>query len=255
MNTIMLDPEKIYCGTLVLVNAAHPCRSGHADDLVPADNRFPKILLDHEAAEGLQRLLEEIAAGTAIVPVSGYRSFEEQSSIYQSSLEDNGEEFTKKYVAVPNHSEHQTGLAIDLGLCQKEIDFLRPEFPYDGICGAFRAAAPDFGFVERYGEGKESITGIAHEPWHFRYVGFPHSKIMKEADLSLEEYIEFLKDYRYDRRYIFGQSAGTEAEIYYIPMDDGNDTVTVSEGGVCQISGNNVDGFIVTVWRKRDGRK
>lgn len=255
MKTIKLDHGKIYCGNLVLVNAEHPCRSENTDGLVSADNRFPQILLGREAVEGLQRLLEKISAGSAIVPVSGYRAYEEQVSIYESSLKDNGEEFTKKYVALPNHSEHQTGLAIDLGLCQKEIDFLRPEFPYDGICGTFRAAAPDFGFIERYGEGKESITGIAHEPWHFRYVGFPHSKIMKETDLTLEEYIEFLKDYRYDRRYSYGQAVGTEAEIYYIPADGNKDTITVPESGACQISGNNVDGLIVTVWRKRDGQK
>ena len=78
---------------------------------------------------------------------------------------------------------------------------------------------------------------------------------MKEADLALEEYMEFLKDFRYDRRYIYRQAAGTEAEIYYIPIDDDKDTITVSESGVCRISGNNVDGFIVTVWRKRNGQK
>ena len=84
---------------------------------------------------------------------------------------ENGEEFTNQFVARPGHSEHQTGLAIDLGLKQPDIDFLRPYFPYKGICQTFRELSTDYGFIERYPAGKEAITGIAHEPWHFRYVG------------------------------------------------------------------------------------
>lgn len=80
-------------------------------------------------------------SGDSIVPVSGYRSLNEQMDIYNDSLKDNGEDFTRKYVALPKHSEHQTGLAIDLGLNKEKIDFIRPDFPYDGICGTFRRFA------------------------------------------------------------------------------------------------------------------
>ena len=107
---------------------------------------------------------------------------------YLQSLLENGEEFTNKFVARPGHSEHQTGLAIDLGLKQPDIDFLRPNFPYEGICQTFRELAADYGFIERYPVGKEAITGIAHEPWHFRYVGVPHAKIMVDHNWTLEEY-------------------------------------------------------------------
>lgn len=81
-------------------------------------------------------------------------------------------------------SEHQTGLAIDLAENKEQIDFICPHFPYTGICGEFRAAAPRFGFIERYVSGKEQITGIGAEPWHFRYVGYPHSVIMAEKNYS-----------------------------------------------------------------------
>lgn len=70
-------------------------------------------------------------------------------------------------------SEHETGLAIDLALAGEEPDFIRPPFPDRGICRRFRQRCADFGFVLRYPAGKETVTGIAHEPWHFRYVGVP----------------------------------------------------------------------------------
>lgn len=250
MKTIECEKEKIYDGTLLLVNARYPLRDNHKEKLAPADARFPDILMKRNAANILQSILEKISAGNSIVPVSGYRSSEEQTAIYDNSLRENGEEFTKKYVALPYHSEHQTGLAIDLGLNKKEIDFIRPDFPYEGICDEFRKAAPNYGFIQRYAENKEEITGIAHEPWHFRYVGYPHSKIMEENDFSLEEYTEFMKAYREDNRLLYTEAVGDEAELYYVPANGDKIRIDLPEKCVYQISGNNVDGFIVTVWRR-----
>ena len=59
----------------------------------------------------------------------------------------------------------------------EHIDFIRPDFPDDGVCGAFRRAAARYGFLERYTREKEALTGIAEEPWHFRYVGVPHARL------------------------------------------------------------------------------
>ncbi len=103
------------------------------------------------------------------------------------------EDFTRQYVAIPGCSEHETGLAIDLALdTGGEIDFIRPYFPYDGICSEFRARAAEFGFIERYPSGKEHITRIAAEPWHFRYVGAAHAVYLAAHGLTLEEYIDSL---------------------------------------------------------------
>ena len=130
-------------------------------------------LLEQCAATALNQLMAELDGWRYITAVSGWRSQEEQREIYLQSLLENGEEFTNQFVARPGHSEHQTGLAIDLGLKQPDIDFLRPYFPYKGICQTFRELSTDYGFIERYPAGQEAITGIAHEPWHFRYVGVP----------------------------------------------------------------------------------
>ncbi len=171
---------------LVLVNARHACPE-ETLDLVPVGGS--PVLLDREAARALDALMAQLDGWRSIVPVSGWRSLEEQTAIYQDSLAENGPEFTRKFVALPGHSEHQTGLAIDLGLRGPEVDFIRPDFPYEGICQRFRERAADFGFVERYPAGKEAVTGIAHEPWHFRYVGVPHARDMVRRGLVLEEYL------------------------------------------------------------------
>lgn len=252
MQTLKLRKEEIYCGNLLLVNARYPLRAGGIDNLVPADIRFPDVLVKREVANVLQLIFEKISAGNSVVPVSGFRSLEEQTNLYNTSLKDNGEDFTQKYVALPNHSEHQTGLAIDLGLNKKQIDFIRPDFPYDGICNEFRKAAPDYGFIERYAKNKEEITGISHEPWHFRYVGYPHSKIMEEKGLSLEEYTEFIKDYDENGRCFFKRVHKADIEIYYVPANNDTTSINVPENCAYQISGNNTDGFVVTLWRKDD---
>ena len=252
MKTIELEKEKIYCGTLLLVNAHYPLIDNNTKGLVPADARFPDILIKRDAANVLQFIFEKISAKNSIVPVSGYRSSKEQAAIYDGSLKENGEDFTKKYVALPNHSEHQTGLAIDLGLNKKDIDFICPDFPYDGICGEFRRIAPNYGFIERYSKDKEELTGISHEPWHFRYVGYPHSKIIVENGFSLEEYTEVIKAYRDNCKFVYKEAFGGVVEIYYIPATDDKTPISIPKNCIYQISGNNIDGFIVTVWRKND---
>lgn len=174
---------------LILVNAGQAFPKELALDLIPVHKNSPQILCQREAADALSRLMEVLDGWQSIVPVSGWRSAEEQQALYVTSLREHGQSFTKKFVALPGHSEHQTGLAIDLGLRQPEIDFIRPAFPYTGICQRFRELAPAYGFIERYPAGKEAVTGIAHEPWHFRYVGTPHAAAITQAGLALEEYL------------------------------------------------------------------
>lgn len=247
---IILSEENIYQGNLVLVNADFPLCTCEKKVLIPADEHFPGILMEREAANVLQHILKEIRCQGEIVPVSGYRSTGEQTAIYEDSLRDNGADFTGKFVALPDHSEHQTGLAIDLALKKAEIDFICPEFPYDGICKTFREKAVNYGFIERYPKGKEQITGIAHEPWHFRYVGYPHSGIMDRHGFTLEEYIDFLRQFTFDGEHLHVQKKNRYMEVFYVPAEsDGKTAVSVPEQAYYDVSGNNVDGFIVTLWR------
>ena len=100
---------------LVLINAEHPLfRPVSRSCLVPVSDRYPDILMERTAAAALQRLLRDIGGSDAIIPVSGWRSHEEQQKIWKETIADKGIEFTKKYVAIPGCSEHESGLAIDL---------------------------------------------------------------------------------------------------------------------------------------------
>ena len=178
-------------GTLYLVNRAHPlAEESEAEALVPVDDSHSRIMLHQRARVMLEQLLTAVGGRAAIVPVSGYRPRSEQQAIWDDSLAEHGQKFTETYVARPGCSEHQTGLAIDLAENRPDIDFLCPQFPDEGVCRLFRLAAPEFGFVLRYPAGKEHITGIGHEPWHFRYVGRPHAGEMPLYGLPLEEYWE-----------------------------------------------------------------
>ena len=218
---------------------------------MPVSERDAGILLTQRASSLLNQLIQACGAEENIVPVSGYRTLKEQTLLFQQSLRENGEVFTRRYVALPDCSEHQTGLAIDVGLKKEEIDFIRPEFPDHGICGAFKEKAPDFGFIERYQPGKEIVTGISSEPWHFRYVGYPHSKIMDEQGAVLEEYIAFLKGCAYPKNPLIFMGHTHEIQISYIRLYENEEVCIPEPEGIWQLSGNNVDGVILTVWNKR----
>lgn len=263
--TITLLQQDIHTGNLILVNAAHSLREElffhgrpeHA--LLPVCSLAPQVLLHRTAVRLLSELMQAIGGWEQIVPVSGWRSLREQQAIWDDTLRENGPEYTSKYVAVPGHSEHQTGLAIDLGLRQEHIDFICPEFPCSGICQTFRETAAAYGFLLRYPAGKETITGIGYEPWHFRYVGVPHAEIMAEHGLTLEEYIDFIRDYPHENRPYLLKRDRQEILVSYVRaagLGASSDTVSIELSGVhpYTVSGNNVDGFILTQWRQKNAK-
>lgn len=260
MRALKLTWDQVHAGSLILVNRDYAYKefpyalSGPlgADTLSPlpgALNKAP-VLLKRRAAVLLGGLLDEIGGWSGIVPVSGYRTLAEQTDIWESSLTEHGEAFTKAYVALPGHSEHQTGLAVDLGMKQESVDFLCPDFPDSGICRSFRKHAAEYGFIKRYPAGKEDVTGIGHEPWHFRYVGTPHGEIMEQEGLTLEEYIFFLRDFPHGKRPYLFQRAGRQIAVSWLKARKDEVTwLSVSSRLPYSISGDNVDGFIITEWR------
>lgn len=254
MTNINLPYDRIYSGNLILINAHYPYRESiDTHTLTPVHSDKDKVLLNRNAAEPLEKLMKKLGNWEQITAVSGWRSMHEQSEIYDNSLKDNGKEFTEQFVALPGHSEHQTGLAIDLALKKEQIDFICPDFPYTGICQTFRENAASYGFVERYPSDKENITGISHEPWHFRYVGTPHAEIMVEYGFVLEEYILFLKKYSYGKSPYVYQSKSGDVEVSYLKATKVNTIFETNEKNACSISGNNIDGFIITERRVQNG--
>lgn len=245
MKTIRLTLEDTRQGSLILVNDEHPLGQDlHEDHLVLLENQK----MQRDAARLFMKLLDHCQCHQDIVVVSGYRSFHEQVELYGQSLKENGEDYTKKFVALPHCSEHETGLAIDLALKSDTIDMICPDFPYEGICQKVRETAYDFGFIERYSEYKQHITHIAKEPWHFRYVGYPHSQIIKEHNFCLEEYHDFIQQFSLYNPYIYVENQRV-VEIFYVPVEKSETIIALRDDVVAQISGDNMNGVIVTAWR------
>jgi D-alanyl-D-alanine carboxypeptidase len=180
--------------------------------------------------------------------VSGHRSTDYQQGLYDKQVVDN-------YVAVPGHSEHHTGYAVDLKVFtskQTTVEFRDDEQAW------MEANCADYGFVVRYDGAKFDLTGILDETWHFRYVGKPHAQYMTENGLCLEEYITLMSTtYNIETceaplSYTVGEgNEQTEYEIYYVPASlDSITEIPVPKADTVKdisISGDNVNGFIVTI--------
>lgn len=238
--TLTLTKDDVHRGYLILVNHDFPIKEqSYREKLVTFNIDFNYVQLNYRLREHLIDLFHELKSNTKIIPTSGYRSLEEQTKLYENSLIENGKAFTEAYVALPNHSEHQTGLAIDLAINEDNIDLIRPSFPNYGISGRFKKLCFEYGFIERYTKCKETITHINAEEWHFRYVGYPHSKIMSNLNLCLEQYHDYIKEYKYkENPFIF-----ENYEISYLAYEE-NISVTLNDYE--EYSGNNIDGFIFT---------
>jgi len=255
--TIHIQHSAIYSGPLILVNRNYPLKMPvSTQQLSPL--RFTQashvqqqdlLQLETTCMSQLMLLLNDIQASDEIVLVSGYRTEEEQTRIYADSLKQHGAAFTASYVARPNESEHQSGLAIDVGVYGEQVDLLCPDFPDHGVSLAFKHRAAAYGFIQRYKHSKIALTGIAEEPWHFRYVGYPHSAIMERDGLCLEEYITWIKRSRAANPYLYIGEQGARYHMCYIPANEDRASKTaipVEKNSCYWLSGNNMDGFIVT---------
>ncbi|WP_404447631.1 VanY-A/VanY-F/VanY-M family D-Ala-D-Ala carboxypeptidase [Sutcliffiella horikoshii] len=233
--------EQIFQGNLLLVNSEHPVdQEGIKSDIVnlSANNDLTQgyvllgtdIYLSEEIAHQFSEMIA--AAGKEGIQnfaiTSGFRDFNEQSILFENMGPD--------YALPPGYSEHNLGLSLDVGSTQMRMADA-PEGKW------IEENAWKYGFILRYPKDKVGITGIQYEPWHIRYVGFPHSAIMKEKNLVLEEYLEYLKK----EENISASVNGERYEISYYPVTE-NTSIPVPADHYYEVSGNNVDGVIVTVF-------
>ena len=256
MSKLFLPRADVHSGPLVLVNAEHPIAAQQESPALGSlGGAAQEVLLERRMIPPFLRLMNAVGGWAQIGVVSGWRSKQTQQEIYERSLTESGESFTKQFVALPNHSEHQTGFAVDLGIKSENMDLICPSFPDSGACLAFRKQAPLHGLIERYPKGKERITQISHEPWHFRYVGFPHAVIISQLALTLEEYIDYVKQFPAGGDSLrFPLEQGTIALTYYKAESAAQTMIETNPRNPFSISGNNVDGFILTEWRTKHDR-
>lgn len=119
--------------------------------------------------------------GYAISILSGYRSYATQQKLHESYIKKYGKEKAKTFSAEAGHSEHQTGLALDVGMLDTSFGNTKE--------GKWLAShAHEYGFILRYPKGKEKITGYEYEPWHIRYLGKDMANKVYKSGLTLEEY-------------------------------------------------------------------
>jgi D-alanyl-D-alanine carboxypeptidase len=124
--------------------------------------------------------------GGSLMISSAFRSADLQSSLYNGYIATQGLSFAMQYSAIPGHSEHQLGLSVDISTSSQECTLSECfTSTRDGLWLAENAYK--YGFALRYLKGKESITGYAFEPWHYRYVGVDLATALHESGLTLEE--------------------------------------------------------------------
>lgn len=235
-----ITKEQIYKGDLLLVNRDYPVKKdsirsdiinvNHNSELVRGYVIFDRNLrlskyvvkkflnvVDAAGKDGVQHFLMS----------SGYRDFKEQSKLYK--------EMGSDYALPAGYSEHNLGLSLDVGSTQKKME-KAPEGKW------IEENVWKHGFVLRYPKNKSNITGIQYEPWHIRYVGLPHSAIMQKKNFTLEEYLDFLKE----EKEISTEVEGKKYTVSYYKVSE-NMKVNIPANKQYEISGNNMDGVIVTV--------
>jgi len=193
--TIPLDtaaPQNDADGTLFLVNRQWTVTESYEpEDLRQAEVPGSVRRMRDEAAAALEEMFAACKeeTGATLISISGYRDYQKQTNIYKRKLRSVKQNVAKaqEYVAPPGASEHHTGLAMDIG--QRDKKHLDAKFA-DTKGGIWvKENCWRFGFILRYGEEWEDITGYKYEPWHFRYVGKEKAKEITEANVPYETWM------------------------------------------------------------------
>ncbi|SCW27680.1 D-alanyl-D-alanine carboxypeptidase [Ruminococcaceae bacterium YRB3002] len=187
------EPET-FVPDLILVNNEHLIGQDYDSDIV--FYRDTDVLMNSRVVDAYGELSDYIRENLndRLYVSSTYRSYEDQERV----LEEEGEEIA----AQPGCSEHQTGLAIDCYVMYHAgMGFI------DSEAGKYvNSHCSEYGFIIRYPQGRKDITGFDYEPWHIRYVGHPHAEIITSYDITLEEYLGYIKTgewYRFEN-YVIG---------------------------------------------------
>ncbi len=251
--TFRVSSDAIYSGELILVNEQHAYQAEESEMIsvysFKNDSYWVKdknVLVAEQLAEPFNRMMEDFSAKTGlddVMVISGWRDPEKQTILYHDDLAETGKT-DSTLVAKPGYSEHHTGYAMDLGLIQL-VEGVGRSYDGEGDYSWITEHCTEYGFVIRYPADKTEITGIDYEPWHLRYVGIPHAEIMKQENLCLEEYVEFLRNYGWESPYQIGDWL-----IYWQQpekTESGELEIVVPEEYSYTLSGDNMDGIICTV--------
>ena len=195
--TVSVTDSDMGFGALVLVNKDYSSRyDGENIKLIFEEKSDSYVLSDNtvgvsqDIITNINTMLDDFQSlfgDSDIMIACGYRSYDTQVALYNNEMDE-----SDKWVAPPGYSEHQTGYAFDLDLDLADGGKAGINYEGDGDYAWINENCGKYGFIIRYPKGKEDITGYEFEPWHFRYLGLPHSEYVADKGISLEEYIDFL---------------------------------------------------------------
>ncbi|MBF0579988.1 M15 family metallopeptidase [Erysipelotrichaceae bacterium RD49] len=169
---IEIIDDRTYVNGILVVNKKHPVPAEYAPGVDPAASEAITKLIDAMQSQGLS-----VSRDT-----SNYRSYETQTALYNRYIAANGQATADTFSARPGFSEHQTGLAFDLKDSSGQLLTSPTEAKW------LLDNAAKYGFIVRYPQGKEAITGYQAEPWHLRYLGDMAQEV-SDSGLTLEEYL------------------------------------------------------------------
>lgn len=173
-----LPSKPTYIQGVLIANKKYPLPK----DFAPGESKEARAAFEKMAQDAKKQ-------GFELVAFSTYRSYEYQATLYNSYVARDGKEKADRYSARPGYSEHQTGLAFDIGEKGREDLWLEEAFGESPAGKWLAENAHKYGFILRYPKGKENITGYMYEAWHFRYLGVELATKVKESGLTLEEYL------------------------------------------------------------------
>lgn len=187
--------------TLVLVNKQIALPSDYQpSDLVTANIDFvdsatgERKMLRKEAARAIESLMKDAkASGVELKGTSAFRTYAYQVQLFNAYVARDGKDKAMKYSAPPGHSEHQTGLAIDISSASVGYQ-LTQEFEQTTEGKWLADNAHKYGFIIRYQRAYETETGYMYEPWHLRYIGVDHATNVHKTNVPFERYLEQLMD-------------------------------------------------------------
>ncbi|MEG2545884.1 MAG: M15 family metallopeptidase [Niameybacter sp.] len=159
------------------------------------------VWLVKEAYEAFYKLSRDMQDNglSPVLGIRGYQCFAYQKKLYLNEAQRlirlgekgiNAYEKAKQHTLPPGCSEHQLGVAIDVGLSKQDKPTDAQSFESTSQFRWMSQYAKEYGFILRYPKDKESVTGVSYRPWHYRYVGVGHAKKMDKLSLCLEEYYQ-----------------------------------------------------------------
>lgn len=185
---------------LLLVNKNHKVPDGYSVELEEVEITHK---VDKRIADSLEQMLTDARKeGLSPIICSSYRTNAKQQKLYNNKVteyrrwgysSEEAKELASYWVAIPGTGEHETGLAVDI--VSKEYQILDEKQEQTDVQKWLIENSYKYGFILRYPTDKKDITMINYEPWHYRYVGIDNATYMKEHDMCLEEYIDYLKQF------------------------------------------------------------